>query len=163
VEARPAELREVWHEAESRAGKWPSLMMAGLAEIDPTVRDRTLAAVGRTRSAVPGLDLTFEQGPPRDDLEREAVALWANAGEQRIRCLVSREVLEDHYGADGLGREGRVQRVRDNRRELEALLREKYLRDPIEGSGLIVLRTLDVERLRGEIAVAPTRRASRKP
>jgi len=137
-------------------------MLAGLAEIDATVRDRTLSAVGRIRSAVPGLNLTFEQGPPWDDVEREAVALWANAGKQRIRCLVSREALEDHYGADGLGREGRLQEVRDNRRELEALLREKYLRDPIEESGLIVLKTLDVERLRGEIAFTPRRRASRK-
>lgn len=148
VEARPGQLGEAWREAEDRGGKWPGLMLAGLAEIDAAVRDRTLAAVGRTRAAVPGLDLAFEQGPPRDDSEREVVALWATAGKQRIRCLVSREALEDHYGADGLDRGGRLQKVRENRQEIEALMREKYLRDPVEETGSIILKTLDVERLR---------------
>ena len=162
VEARPGQLGEVWHEAEGRGGKWPGLMLGGLAGLDPAVRDRTLAVVGRVRGDVPGLDLAFEQGAPRDDLEREAVALWANAGKQRIRCLVSREALEDHYGADDLDREARVRTVRDNRRELEALLRAKYLRDPVGEPGLIVLRTLDVERLRGEIAGGSATKRSRR-
>jgi hypothetical protein len=159
VEARPGQLREAWHEAESRGSKWSGLMLAGLAELDAAVRDRTLAAVDGRRGAVPGLDLVFEQGSPRDDAEREAVVLWAEAGRQRIRCLVSREVLEDHYGADGLDREGRLRKVRENRREIEALMRQSYLHDPVEGTGSVVLKTLDVEPLRAAIsAFARTKR-----
>jgi hypothetical protein len=152
VEARPNELRDIWYEAESRSAKWSNYMLAGLADIDATVRDRTLAIVGKTRAEVPKLDQRFEDSAPRDDFEREAVMLWANAGKQRIRCIVSRAVLEDHYGADGLGREGRIKKLRDNRPEIEALIREKYLHGPAEESGTIILKTLEIERLRAKVA-----------
>jgi hypothetical protein len=162
VEARPNALRDMWHEAESHSAKWSNYMLAGLAEIDATVRDRTLAVVGKTRAEVPGLDLTFEDSAPRDDFEREAVMLWASAGKQRIRCIVSRAVLEDHYGADGLGRDGRVKKLQDNRREIEALIREKYLHDPVEESGTIILKTLEIGRLRAKVAAKKPRRVTKR-
>jgi len=162
VEARPNELRDTWHEAESRSAKWSNYMLAGLAGIDATVRDRTLAVVGKTRAEVPKLDLRFEDTAPKDDFDRDAAMLWASAGKQRIRCIVSRAVLEDHYGADGLGREGRIKKLQDNRREIEALIREKYLHDPVEESGTIILKTLEIERLRAKVAAKKRRVAKRK-
>jgi hypothetical protein len=157
VEARPNALREAWHEAESRGGKWSGYMLASLAGIDPVVRDKTLAVVGKTRAVIPKLDLKFEDASPKEDFERDAVVFWADAGKQRIRCIVSREVLEDHYEADGLDGSGRVRKLVDNRRQIEALIREKYLRHPIEDSGSVVLRTAEVEGLRAEIASARRR------
>ena len=162
VEARPAELRDVWREAEGRGAKWSGLMLTSLSDIDATVRDRTLAVVGKARSALPGFDRSFEQSPPRDDFDRDAVALWANAGKQRIRCLVSRAVLEDHYGAGGLDRDGRITMLRNNRTEIEALIREKYLYDPIEEPGAIILKTLDVGRLRTRISSRRSARRARR-
>ncbi|MGZ3339810.1 MAG: GSU2403 family nucleotidyltransferase fold protein [Reyranella sp.] len=162
VEAKPNELRDVWHEAESRSARWLDYMLTGLADINPTVRDRTLAVVGKTRADVPELDLRFEDSAPRDDFEREAVMLWASAGKQRIRCIVSRTVLEDHYGAEGLGKEGRIKKLQDNRQEIEALIREKYLHDPVEESGTIVLKTLEIERLRAKIAAKKPRRVAKR-
>jgi hypothetical protein len=162
VETRPKELRDVWHEAESRSAKWSSNMLSGLAEIDAKVRDRTLAVVGKTRAEVPQLDLTFEESAPRDDFERDAVMIWGNAGKQRIRCIVSRAVLEDHYGADGLDKVGRIRKLQENRREIEALIREKYLHAPVEEPGMIILKTLDIERLRAGIAVKKSRRVAKR-
>ena len=125
--------------------------MASLADIDPAIRDRTLAVVSRTRASIPNLNLVFEETAARDDFDRDAVALWANAGTQRIRCIVSRTVLEDHYGTDGLDKAGRIKALQDNRPEIEAMLRQKYLHDPVEDSGLVILKTLDVERLKAEL------------
>src|SRR5260370_34725685 len=73
ADTRPDELRDVWDEAEGRSDKWSNYMLTGLAEIEATVRDRTLAAVGKTRADIPDLDLTFEASPARDDFERDAV------------------------------------------------------------------------------------------
>jgi hypothetical protein len=47
IDQRPNELREVWCEAESRSPKWSMYMRAGLENIDPVIRDRALAVVGK--------------------------------------------------------------------------------------------------------------------
>jgi hypothetical protein len=162
ADTRPDELRDVWDEAEGRSDKWSNYMLTGLAEIEATVRDRTLAAVGKTRADIPDLDLTFEASPARDDFERDAVVFWANANKQRIRCIVSRAVLEDHYGADGLDKHGRLKKFQDNRREIETLIRTKYLHDPIEESETIVLKTLDIDGLRAWTTEKQPKKVARK-
>ncbi|MFO1083204.1 MAG: GSU2403 family nucleotidyltransferase fold protein [Reyranellaceae bacterium] len=154
VEARPAGLRAVWQEAQGRGARWADYLYAGLAEIDPIVRDRTLAAVGEVRARIPGLDLAFDDTAPREDFERDAFFLWADAGKQRVRCLVSRATVDDAYGADGLGKEGRLATLRENRPEIEALLRQKYLHDPVEEPASVTLKSQDVGRLRSRIARA---------
>lgn len=158
VALRPDELRDVWHEAESRGGKWSSYLLASLALVAAPVRDRTLTLIGKVRADVPRLDLTFQASAAREDAERDAVLFWGTAGTQRVRCIVSRETLEDNYGADGLDKAGRLKKFQSNRAEIEALIREKYLHDPIEEPGTIILKTADVGRLRSRLNRAPTRR-----
>ena len=162
ADTHPNELQDVWNEAEGRSGKWSNYMLTGLADIEATVRDRTLAAIGKTRAAIPNLDLTFEASPARDDFERDAVVFWANADKQRIRCIVSRAVLEDHYDADGQDKRGRLIKFQDNRREIEALIRTKYLHDPVEEPGTIILKTLDIDRLQAWTTEKPSKRLARK-
>ena len=55
VETRPRELRAVWREAERRSAKWSGYMRRSLTEIEPAVRDKTLALVGTTRMKDPSL------------------------------------------------------------------------------------------------------------
>lgn len=43
AEQRPNELRDVWREAKNRSSKWAAYMRAGLADIDPRIRDCVLA------------------------------------------------------------------------------------------------------------------------
>ncbi|MFO1079328.1 MAG: GSU2403 family nucleotidyltransferase fold protein [Reyranellaceae bacterium] len=155
---RPAALRAAWREAEGRGGKWPELMLASLRELDPRTRDRTLATVGRPRAVLPDLDLAFEQVAPRNDLERESVRLWARVDGRRLACLVSRAVLDEHFGAAGLRPEDRTTKVRDNRREIERLLRAKFLNDPVEDDEALILKSDDVPRLRRSPASAHRRK-----
>jgi hypothetical protein len=150
AEVRPTELREVWHEAQERSAKSSAYLYAGLADIDAVIRDRTLATIGEVRAKVPDLDLSFDDATPKEDFDRDSLFLWANAGDERIRCLISRATLDDNYGADGLGKEGRIKALQANRPEIEALLRQKYLHDPAEDPGQVILKTLDVQRLRSK-------------
>lgn len=99
-------------------------MLAGLADIGATVRDRTLGDIGKTQAPVPRLDLTVEDSAAREDPERDAVVIWATAMKQRVRCIVSREALDDCYDADGLDKARGMRKPRDNRREIEALIPE---------------------------------------
>lgn len=161
VDVRTEELRDAWSDAEARSAKWRGYMLAGLAQIDPTIRDRTLRALGKTRSEIPSLDLTFEPSLARNDFEREAVSFWATANKQRVRCLVSRTVLEDYYDADGLDKDCRLAKFNEHRTEIEALIRAKYLSEPVEEAGLIILKTLDVERLRTKNSRAMKKAAKR--
>lgn len=164
LEIRPERLREVWQEAEGRSAKWASYLLDGLGNISPAVRDRVLALLGKTRSQVPQANLRFDTSAPRDDFARESVVISAADGAQRVQCIIPRTVIEDHYKGDGLDRLGRVQKVQENRAELEKLLRKKHLLDPIEETGVVILKTLDVERLRavrdqpGKTATPPPHR-----
>jgi hypothetical protein len=81
---------------------------------------------------------------------------------QELACIVSRAVLDDHYGADGLDGAGRSRKLQDNRSEIEALIRQKYLHDPVEESATIILKTLDIERLRSQIAPKQSRPGAKR-
>lgn len=148
AEVRPAELREVWHEAEQRGAKWSGYLYAGLSQVEPVIRDRTLAIIGEVRGRIPGLDMTFDDRTPREDFARDGLLLGATSAGRGVRCLVSRATLEDHFGADGSDKEGLIRKLGERRAEIEALLRQKYLHEAVEEPAEIVLRTADVERLR---------------
>jgi hypothetical protein len=161
VEARPVALREVWHEAQDRSAKWSGYLYDGLADVNAAVRDKTLAAIGEVRAKIPNLDLKFDDVRPREDFDRDSLFIWADANGERIRCLVSRATLDDNYDADGLDKEGRLRKFQENRREIQALLRQKYLHDPVEDNGLVILKSLDVERLRDRQAKRKKSKAKR--
>lgn len=143
VEVKSNELRDVWQEAENRGSAWSGYMFAGLGEIDPVVRDRALAVVERTRASIPGLDLKFEGTAARGDTDRDAIVLWANAGKQRIQCIVGSALRED---------------LEADRPAIEALLREKYLHDAVEELGAVALQPHEVGDLRTRAAARKARR-----
>lgn len=147
AETKPTELRAVWREAQARSRKWSEYVYAGLADVGGAVRDRTLAAVGEVRAKVPGLALKLDRAAAREDRERDGLLLWATAAEQRVRCLVTRKALEDNYGGD----------LQGHRPEVEALLQDKFLHDPVEEPGTVVLETADVPRLRRRAKASPRR------
>lgn len=148
---RPSDLQRAWTEAWSRGKAWRSNLVAGLATIDSLVRDDVLRIAGLQRSVLPGLSLRFDDSRAFYDRDRDVVIFDGSAGTDEVRCAISREALSDHYGADGQDAKGRVAIFQKNRREIEALARQKYLFDPVE-PGLLLLRTLEIERLRATIA-----------
>ncbi len=99
------------------------------------------------RSIIPGLDLQFESPAVSYDHDRDVVCFFAKAGAEGVRCAVSREVLENHFGADGLDRAGRLRVFREYRPNFERFARTKYLTWPIEEPGSVLITTDDVHKL----------------
>jgi hypothetical protein len=60
---------------------------------------------------------------------------------------VSREALEDHFGANQSDRKGRLEAFQKERSRIERLLRSKYLHRPVEDPESVLLTTRDVEEL----------------
>ncbi len=146
---RPHDLRAAWEEATGRGKTWRQLLGEGIGLIDHEIRDRTLKAVTSPRSIVPGLDLEFAAPPARYDFDRDVVTFLGRAAGAPVRCAISREALDDHFGADGLAGEGRLRVFRENREAIERLARAKFLSAPIEDPGTVLVKTADVEELRG--------------
>jgi transcriptional regulator with XRE-family HTH domain len=71
-----------------------------------------------------------------------SIIFWANDGETRVRCLISREALDDHFSDNGRLRfEAAFKRHRD---DIEALARRKYLLGQREPDGSVLIRTGDI-------------------
>jgi hypothetical protein len=158
TQKRPHELSAAWGEAYRKGRTWRQLLGEGLGMIRQEVRDATLKVVGAQRSIVPGLDLAFTASPSRYDLDRDTVTFFGESAGAQIRCAVSREALDDHFGADGLGKEGRMQKFRENRAAIEQMIRVKYIFWPVEEAGSVLLRTDDVPKLTASAEQKPTQR-----
>lgn len=161
VEKRPGELKTVWEEATGRGGKWRQLLLNGLGQLPQQARDMTLRTLKLTRSTVPGLDLAFQNPPPRYVFDRDVVVFRGEANGEDVQCEISREALEDHFGADGLTQEGRVERFLQNRSTIEAMARTKYLMRSVEQPGIVLLDSVDVAASR-EARPSSARRNTRK-
>jgi hypothetical protein len=108
---------------------------------------------------VTGLNLTFSEGPPRYDFSRDVVIFDGKDQGGVIQCEISRESLGDHFGADGLDRNGRFEVFRKNRSRIETLALAKYLYEPVEDPGVVLIKTMDVPKLekRKLLASSPKR------
>ena len=159
---RKDELRSAWEEAWSRGKTWQRLLIDGLAMVAHITRDETLAVAGLPRKTLPGLDLQFDDRPARYDFVRDIVVFDGQAGPDSVRSGISREALEDHFGADGLDKEGRIRRFRENRSTIEAMARVKYRDWPIETAGEVLIKSSDVLKLRAVLDKPPRRAASRR-
>lgn len=147
VRRRPHELKAAWHEACGRGKNWRRLIGEGLGLIDADIRDITLKAVGAPRSIIPGMDLAFSAPRARHEPDREIVTFSGRSRDGLVRCAVSQDALEDHFGADGADREGRLKIFRANRSTFEKMARTKYLTWPVEDAASVLIKTEDVDRL----------------
>jgi hypothetical protein len=148
VEKRQGELKTVWDEAVGRGGKWKQLLLDGLGQLSQHARDMTLRVLKLTRSVVPGLDLTFRNPTPHYIFDRHVVVFRGEANGEDVQCEISLEALQDHFGADGLTQKECVQRFLQNRSAIEAMARAKYLTQPVEQPGSVLLKTADIPELR---------------
>ncbi|WP_051379652.1 GSU2403 family nucleotidyltransferase fold protein [Bradyrhizobium murdochi] len=146
ADKRPYEVKLAWEEAYGRGPKWRQLLIEGLGLLAAPVRDTVLKTIGLRRSAIPGIDLSFENPPARYDFGRDVVTFTGQALDQPVSCAISREALDDHFGADGLGQEGRLQAFLKNRSRIEEIARAKYVASPVEEPGAVLIKTSDVER-----------------
>lgn len=149
IRKQPRELRATWEEAYGPPRKkWRRLLGEGLGEVDPDIRDQTLRTVGACRAVIPNLNLEFSAPVARYDFDRDIVTFFGEAGAQRVRCSISREALEDHFGANDLDKAGRLEKFRANRETIELMLQTKYLSWPVEEIGSVLIKSADVAKLR---------------
>lgn len=148
---RPYDLRAAWDEAYGRGRTWRRLLLEGLSMIDAAARDDVLRIVELKRNAVPGLSLQFDPAFAHYDMLRDIAVFRGEARGQQIQCAISREALDDHFGADGLDQKGRLEQFRKHRDIIEEMARIKYLEWPIEEPGSVLLKTLDVEKLKKDV------------
>jgi hypothetical protein len=152
-EKRPYELKLAWEEAFHRGKAWQRLLAESLAQIPARNRDALLKTVGQLRSFLPGLDLVFSEPAPHYDFERDVVTFIGEALGASVRCAISREALDDNFGATtGLTNEGRLEKFRKNRSAIERIAREKYLNWPIEEAEGVIIKTVEVPKLQRLIA-----------
>ncbi len=147
ISKRPHELKAAWQEAYARGKTWRQLLGEALGLVPAEARDRMLRAVDATRSIVPDLNLQFSAPPARYDFDRGVVTFYGESVDSRVRCSISREALDDHFNAGGLGKDGYVLIFRQSREIFERMLRIKYLSWPIEEPGAVLIKTNDVEKL----------------
>ena len=86
-------------------------------------------------------DLSF---PAQDEtyvLDRGVVVFWGQDGETRVRCEISREALDDHFGGGG---KEKLEVFRSNRPAIEQAARLKYLAGRTEADGSLLIRTGDL-------------------
>lgn len=150
--SRPHELRAVWDEAVGRGKKWRRYLFESLMEMAPIPRDTLLKVVRMQRGDISGLGLSFDRIAARYDFDRDVVVFPAFDVGGPIQCAISREALEDHFGADGLSQQGRLERFRTSRAAIEQMAARKYLSHPVENPGEVLIRTEDVEFLRPPLA-----------
>jgi hypothetical protein len=153
---RPTDLRAAWSEGVGRGKKWQGLLTIGLGMIASTTRDRALHALGAARNILPDHDLRFADTPPRHDFDRDVVVFPGEAGRGRVLCAISREALEDHFGADGSTKEDRIDAFRRHRREIQEMARLIYLDRPVPADGAVLITSADVQPLRQLIRRAKT-------
>jgi hypothetical protein len=144
TEIRPHDLKQAWDEARERGPRWRQLLDEGLGELSGSARDLTLKTVGAFRSSVPGVDLAFNNPPARYDVHRDVVTFAGQALGQPVVCAISREALDDHFGADKLDKDHRIEAFLKNRSKIEEMARLKYLKWPIEEPDAILIKTSDI-------------------
>ncbi len=147
---RTYELKTVWKEAYQRGKTWRQLLGEGLGQLPAAIRDLTLKAVDERRNITVGLNLTFNNPPPKYDFNRDIVTFFGEALGNPVSCAISREALDDNFGVNGTsGRTGkeRLETFRKNRSAIERMARHKYLAWPIDEIESVLIKTEDVPKL----------------
>jgi hypothetical protein len=147
LDRRSDELRLVWEEAYGRGPKWRKLLLGGMTHLSSEARDLLLRALQQPRKILPGIKLTFSERPPQYIADRQIVSFVGEALGHPVRFAVSREALDDHFGSDGQGNEGRLASFHRNRSKIERMVKTKYLSLPVEEPDTVLLTTTEVEKL----------------
>ncbi len=144
---RPHELRTAWEEAYQKGKEWRRLLIEGMSELTPLVRDGILKVIDRRPDFITGIDLTFDNAPPRYDFSRHVITFAGKTMGGSVQCAISREALDDHFGTDGLDQKGKIEIFLKNRSTIEQIARTKYLSYPIEEPGAVLVKTMDIPKL----------------
>jgi Fic family protein len=140
-------------EGKLTTSKWAALTKAStdtaFRDIDDLFKRGILvkdAGGGRSTSyslVVPGErhGLSFPDKEHRTDTTRGTI-FWGEDGKKRVRCIISREALDDHFSdGDRLKPDAAFQA---HRAEIEAIASRKYARGQLEPDESVLIRTGDL-------------------
>ena len=144
AQRRPYELQDAWQEAWGRGAGWRRHLGEGLRQVQPDIRDLLLRTVGMSRSIIPGVQLVILGGRSSYDFDRDVVTFPAEADGNRVLCRVSREALEDDFGADREEGERHMTAFRKHRSIIEEVAANKFLHGPVEEPNVVLVRTGDL-------------------
>ena len=85
--------------------------------------------------------LVFPEPKERYDFDRGIVLFNGKDREKAVRCAISREALDDHFGGDD---KAPLKIFSAHRERIEHEARCKYLADRLESDGSILLHTSDL-------------------
>lgn len=85
--------------------------------------------------------LIFMEPKERYDFSRAAVLFSGKDGEKVVKCAISQEALEDHFGDHD---KDPIKMFKANRERIEHEARRKYLAGRPEADGSILIRTTDL-------------------
>jgi hypothetical protein len=115
------------------------LIGQGILAKDPSGgRSTSYSLVGPDRRR----GLNFPNTEHGTDTTRDTIFFWGEDGQKRVRCMISREALDDHFS------EGRGLRpdaaFRAHLAEIEAFASRKYAHGQLEPDGSVLIRTGDL-------------------
>jgi len=86
-------------------------------------------------------DLTFPDPKESFVHERDIVLFYGQDGDSWVRCVISREALDDHFHGDG---KDKLEVFRANRQLIEQEVRRKYIAGDTEVDGSILIHSDDL-------------------
>jgi len=112
------------------------------ASIDLNIQPFTEFMAQRVQWSLEQHQLSFPEKEARYNIDRAVVMFWAEDGKKRVRCAISREALDDHFGSDEKRNKEEV--FQEHRPAIEQEARRKYLAGDTEADGSILIRTGDL-------------------
>ncbi len=82
----------------------------------------------------------FSEPNEKYDFDRDTIVFFAQQGDKKIRCSISREVLDDYFNGDG---KDKLKVFKENRAAIEHHARRKYFENKLEDDGSIVISSQD--------------------
>jgi hypothetical protein len=120
----------------------PYLSALDRASIEMDIHPFTTFIVRRVQWHLEQHDLTFPPEPKESFVfERDIVLFYGQDGEAWVRCIISREALDDHFHGDG---KDKLEVFRANRQSIEQEVRRKYNAGDTEVDGSILINSDDL-------------------
>jgi len=120
----------------------PYLSALDRASIEMDIHPFTTFIVRRVQWHLERHDLTFPPAPPAPKesfvLERDIVLFYGQDGEAWVRCVITREALDDHFHGD------KLEVFTANRQAIEQEVRRKYNAGDTEVDGSILIHSDDL-------------------
>ena len=116
------------------------------ASIDVDLGPFTTLIAQRVRWVLERHELKFPEQEEKWDFDREVVLFFGQDGDNRVRCAISREALDDDFRGDG---RDKVEVFRENRAAIEQGVRQKYAAGDTETDGSVLIHSGELAKRKG--------------